>query len=111
MAWMEKNEISQDVLQNLLNEFAQILASKYEQRVVETEHGDVHCFIDPHGNYIYPAFMFGGVGDPFHFLVVEYAENEDEIKKAWEDEGGQFFPEDYESKEAMFEAMLKEIEG
>ncbi len=111
MGWMEKNGITEKVLQELANEFADLLSDRYDQVIVETEHGDVHCFIDPHGNYIYPAFMFGGVGDPFHFLVVEYAENEDEIKKAWEDEGGQFFPEDYESKEAMFQAMLDEIES
>lgn len=34
----------------------------------------------------------------------------DSLEKNDEDEGGQFFPEDFESKEAMFAAMLEEIE-
>lgn len=111
MAWMEKKLISQETLQSLLNDFAQALMSKFELTTIETEHGDIRCFIDNDGEYFYPAYMYGGANNEFHCLVVEYAGTEEEIKEGAEEEGGQYFPEDYDSKEAMFQAMLEEIES
>lgn len=111
MTWKELKYSSKEVLIKLREEFREELEKRYQTVSIKTEHGLIECYISGKGEYFYPAFMFGGKDNQFHNLVIEYAEDEDEIRKAWEEEGALYFPEDYDSKESMFVAMLKEIES
>lgn len=110
MTWKVKKSFSLEQLKVLRDEFEQILEKKYPVLVVSVAEAEKKCFKLPNEDIIYPSFMFGGTDNAFHCLVVEYAGAPEEIQEYLEEEGGQFFPEDYESKEAMFAAMLKEIE-
>lgn len=112
MEWTGKKKRSErayrEFLGELLSEFIKLLRQRYESVIIERNNGEkVECFIAPDSLFFFPGYMLGG---DFHCLVIEYAENREEIQKYWEDEGGQFFPEDFESKEALFNAMLKEID-
>ena len=44
-----------------------------------------------------------GNSKPWDFIVIEYSDTGED--------GDAFYPKDFDSKEAMFDAMLKEIEG
>ena len=111
MIWKETKSFSLEQLKDLRDEFGQILKKKYPALVVNVAGAEKECFKLPDGDIIYPSFMFGGTDNAFHCLVVEYAGTPEEIQDYLEEEGGQFFPEDYESKEKMFQAMLAEIES
>ncbi len=111
MTWMDLKSISIDDLRRLRNEFEAFLEDIFPAIKIDIDGNAKKCFQLDNGDLIYPAFMFGGKNNTFHCLVIEYAGDADELIRSEEEEGAQFFPEDYESKEAMFEAMLKEIEG
>ena len=51
------------------------------------------------------------IGEKFDDLVIEYSENLDRMKVYDNDDGDLFPPDYFESKEALFEAILSEIEG
>ena len=111
MTWTELKYSSKETLIDLREEFREELKKKYQTVSIKTEHGTVECYVSAKGEYFYPAFMFGGKDNQFHNLVIEYAKSAEEIRKAWEEESNLYFPEDFESKESMFAAMLEEIES
>lgn len=111
MTWMDLKSISINDLRRLRDDFINLMEDRFPIIDVDVHGENKRCFRISNGDLIYPALMFGGKNNAFHCLVIEYAGNVGEIERYEEEEGRQFFPEDFESKEAMFTAMLKEIEG
>ena len=110
MTWMERKSISVDLLRSLCDEFNEKLKEKYSQLEIDVNGINTKVFRHNNGDVFSPGFMFGGTDNCFHCLVIKYAGDIEEFQQYLEEEGGQFFPEDYESKEEMFKAMLDEIE-
>ena len=111
MTWMDMKSFSINDLRRLRDEFSTLMEDRFSIIDVDVNGKKKRCFQAGNGDLIYPAFMFGGKNNIFHCLVIEYAGNVGEIERYEEEEGRQFFPEDFETKEAMFQAMLDEIEG
>lgn len=120
MGWTEKKYLflekmsikeNEKLLSRLVEKFAKFLKSKYP--VVELARGGktIQYFKINESKFIRPAYMFGGTDNAFHNLVIIYSNSLDNLAKNDEDEGGQFFPEDFDSMESMFAAMLDEIES
>ena len=115
MAWMEKNYFSKSEFDKIIEELFAFVKTRYEPvDTIERNGSKREVFYDGKELYFYPGYMYtkpkGDTADS-RFFVIEYGETIEELRDDLGDEGGQFFPEDYESKEAMFEAILKEIEG
>lgn len=115
MAWMEEKYFSKTEFDKIIEELSTFIKAEYEPADTIERNGSKHdVFYDGKGLFFYPGYMYtkpqGETAD-VRFFVIEYGESIEELQDDLGDEGGQFFPEDYESKEAMFEAMLKEIEG
>ena len=66
------------------------------------------CFELPDGTICHPAVM---IGEKFDDLFIEYSENLDRMKVYDNDDGDLFPPDYFDSKEALFKAILSEIEG
>ena len=65
------------------------------------------CFELPDGYICHPFIM---IGDGFNNLAIEYSESIDRMRVYDSDDGDLYHPDDFESKESLFEAMLAEIE-
>ena len=108
MTWREMEYPSEDGLRRLKEEISDILAKKYKQIVI-SDHIEVRrCFELPDGTICHPAVM---IGEKFDDLFIEYSENLDRMKVYDNDDGDLFPPDYFDSKEALFKAILSEIEG
>lgn len=112
--WMGKKYHSEKelkvLLTGLVDEFRDVLYERYKSLIVDVHGKERVCFKNSHGVFFYPGYMLDDTDTGFHCLVIDYADTIEEIKKYWDEEGSQFFPEDYKSKDELFEAMLAEIE-
>ena len=108
MTWREMKYPSEAGLRRLKEEISDILAKKYRQIII-SDHIEVRrCFELPDGTICHPAVM---IGEKFDDLVIEYSEDLDRMKVYDSDDGYLYPPDAFESKEALFDAILSEIEG
>ena len=89
----------------------EILKKRYDIVEYQQDGKSIKCFKVANNRYVYPACMYGGTDNAFHNLVIVYSDSIPSMQRHDTEEGGQFFPEDYDSKEAMFDAMIEEIEA
>lgn len=76
------------------------LAKEYQKRTVR----DRECFIHKNGFLFALDYLL-----PYGAIVIEYAENESEAKLNRFEDGDLFYLEEMD-EDAMFQAMLREIE-
>lgn len=108
MTWREMKYSSEAGLRQLKEEISDILAKKYKQIIINDGKEVRRCFELPDGTICHPAVM---IGEKFDDLFIEYSENLERMKVYDSDDGDLFPPDAFESKEALFEAILSEIEG
>lgn len=108
MTWREMKNSSEVRLRELKEEFSNILASKYKETVIDDGKEIRRCFELPDGSICHPFIM---IGDNFNNLAIEYSEDIERMKVYDTEDGDLYPPDDFESKEALFKAMLTEVEG
>lgn len=111
MEWMDQNSLSANSLKRLVDEFAEIMKNRYDIVEFERDGQTNRCFKLDEDTYAIPAYMWGGKNNKFHCLVFCYANSPQDFSWYNQEEGGQYYPENYDSKEEMFNAMIKEIES
>lgn len=113
MTWKETKSYSETMKKKRIHEVVEWVENKladiYEEIELAFDYGHERCFLLPDGTVIH---VVGMIGEKFNDIVVEYSQNMEQ-KRKMDTEDGDLFPiddpEEFESPDDMFNAILEEI--
>lgn len=93
-------------METLLRERVNYISECLKEKFNDVWYEDKHWFILPNGE----AIRIVGLGGDLKALVIEFADNTEEISRIRAEDVG-FFPLEEYTPEQMFDAIMKEIEN